>query len=241
MENKILIEDYSPLIDHYYDILNSDRPLKEELDLVVSMLKAKSLSFYNLSKTKNLYWEFCSSRTYRNTYNDRLNKYLDKNEDDGKSQDDFVENEIRLINYILKSEYVNFVDDNVLRKAKEQSEIKLKFLTSLMSPKKMLIKNEKRIEPNLFTSQKAEDLFNRYYNETKDSKSILTEMSFIYRQMYQDGHIIEYVRPEIFKTVISKPPFNILLEHSLKPFNIVNTVTRSNLYKNLKDLIFNHI
>ncbi|MDR7208407.1 hypothetical protein [Flavobacterium piscis] len=239
MKNNILKEEYFKLIDHYYDVLlYTESPQAEQLDLIIELVKSKSISLYSLSKSENLHWNFCSFRTYSNTYIDRLNKYLDVNDDTGKNEEDFAKDELRFLHFLLNSEYTMFIDDSISQKVKEQTDKKIQFLTSKISTEKITPK-KKAID--IFTSNEAEELFNHYVKETENTPHILAEMSFIYRRMYKDGYINEYVRPEMFKKEINKPPFNIFIEHPLKSLEKVDQISRSNIYKNLKTQTVNKI
>ena len=194
-----------------------------------------SIELYDVSKKENLYWPFCSSRTYANTYIERLNRYLDFNNDEGKSEVDFIESELRHINFQLKSDYINFIDKLISKKVTDESEKTILFLNSI-------IKNEQPLQKgknNVFTSDKAEELFNRLWENYKDDKKrILTNISFIYRVMYSDGFINVYVKPEIFKKEIDKAPYNIEIYYNLKSLNVVNQKHRLNTYKEIKELVF---
>jgi hypothetical protein len=227
--------EYYKLIDHYYDLITSDVPQKEHLETILKLVKSMSLELYDISKKENLYWPFCSSRTYSNTYKERLNRYLDFNDDEGKSEADFVESELRHINFQLKSDYINFIDKLIYKKVIDESKKTILFLDSI-------IKNEhppQKDKINIFTSDKAEELFNRLWeNYIDDKKRILTNISFIYRVMYSDGFINTYVRPEIFRKEIDKAPYNIETNHSLKILDKVNQKHRLNLYQEIKELVF---
>jgi hypothetical protein len=227
--------EYYKLIDQYYDVMSSDSPQKEHLATILNLVKNMSIELYDISKKENLHWPFCSSRTYANTYKERLNRYLDINDDEGKSEVDFVESELRHINFQLKSDYINFIDKLISKKIIDESEKTILFLDSI-------IKNEhppQKNKINVFTSDKAEELFNRLWeNYLDDKKRILTNISFIYRVMYSDGFINSYVRPEIFRKEIDKAPYNIETSYSLKNLNKVNQKHRLNLYKEIKELVF---
>jgi hypothetical protein len=228
-------KEYYKLIDHYYDVITSDAPEKEHLATILNLVKTMSLELYEISKKENLYWPFCSSRTYINTYKERLNGYLDINDDDGKSEVDFVESELRHINFQLNSDYINFIDKLISTKIADESGKKIQFLGAI-------IKNEhipQNDKINVFISDKAEELFNRLWeNYKEDSKHTLTNISFIYRTMYRDGFINEYVKPEIFKKEIEKAPYNIEISHSLKSLDTINQKHRLNSYKETKELVF---
>lgn len=237
MKNNILKEEYFKLVDHYYDVLlYSENPQSEQLNHIIDLVRSKSILLYSISKSENLHWNFCSFRTYNNNYIERLNKYLDDNDDDGKNEEDFVKNELLLLRFLLNNEYKIFIDGSISQKVKEQTDRKIQFLKSKISSEK-IVSPKKTID--IFTSKEAEKLFNCYLKETENTPHILTEMSFLYRRMHKDGYINEYVRPEMFKKELSKPPFNIFIEHSLKSLEIVDSISRTNIYKDLKSQMIN--
>lgn len=238
MENTNLKEEYLGLIDHYYNVeMYSETLQLEELNLITEILKAKSIPFYSLSKSENIHWSFCSFRTYVNTYSARLNKYLDENDDNGNTEEDFVKSELVTLNFLLKSNQVNFIADSILQKVKLETGKKVHYLKSKLGSEKDL----KKKAISIFTSEEAEKLFTRYLHETENDSKVLAKISFIYRVMYADSYINEYVKPEIFKNEISKSPYDILIEHSLKSLEAVNKTERLKLYNNLKILTFKKI
>lgn len=229
--------EYYKLIDHYYDVITSDSHQKEHLETILDIVKTTSLELYDISKKENLYWPFCSSRTYANTYKERVNKHLDFNDDEGKSEADFIESELRHINFQLNSDYIDFIHKSISQKVIDESQKKILFLDSI---------NRKEHPPQegknyIFTSHKAEELFNRLWENYKDDKKrTLTNISFIYRIMYSDGFINTYVRPEIFRKEIEKAPYNIETNYSLKNLDKVNQKHRLNLYKEIKELVLKY-
>ena len=238
MINHNINTEYLDLINDYYDVLMSDNPQQEHLDKIVDLLKRNFLQFYESSKRNNYYWHFCSNRTYTNTFDERLNHYLNIHDDEGNNEIDFVNSELRQIYYMIKSENINFVDESLIEKIKKETQKKIVFLRSKLPKKEnIFITNSSQI----FTSGKAKELFQRYLEETEGDTNVLTKISFIYRVMFLDKLINEYVRPEIFKKEISKPPYNIDIEHSLKTLEKVSSVTKLNFYKSLKQLILNTV
>lgn len=238
MINHSINTEYLDLIDDYYNVLMSDDYQKEHLDEIVDLIKRNSIKFYVDSKRNNYYWHFCSTRTYINTYEDRLNNYLNRLDDEGNNEIDFVNSELEHIYYMIKSENITFVDESLLEKIKKETEKKIFFLRSKL-PKKEYTSITNSID--IFTSEKAKILFNQYLEDTSEDTNVLTKISFIYRVMYQDRLINEYVRPEMFKNEISKHPYNIVIEHSLKTLDKVSSITKLNFYKSLKELILNAV
>ena len=238
MINRNINTDYLELVNDYYDVLMSDNHQKEHLDKIIDLLKRNSIRFYEDSKRYNYYWPFCSNRTYINTYKDRLNNYLNRNDDEGNNEIDFANFELQHINFMIKSDYITFIDESLIEKLKKETQKKITFLRSkLPEIEKTPIINSIEI----FTSEKAKELFHRYLEETIEDKYVLTKISFIYRVMYNDKLLYDHIQPEIFKNEIRKPPYNLEIEHSLKSLNIVNSVKRSNFYKTLKELILNTV
>lgn len=92
--------------------------------------------------------------------------------------------------------------------------------------------------PEIFTP-KGYKLFERLYEENKDSKTLLAAFSFIYRSMYKDGYILEHVKPEVFKAWLSKEPYSIVLDQGLKTYDRCLTSQKKNAYSIAKELIQN--
>lgn len=227
---------YSISTIFFKDEIHKTNILKSIEEVICSCFK----EMYTRSKIENFYWNFCSSRTYKSTYDERLNEYLDRNDDDGKDEGDFVKNELKLLAFHMESDYLNFIDNSIVQKIKDQAEEKIKFLSSKISTEVIPTADLVVKGINIFTSKKAEDLFVSYWECYKeDGKRVLANFSFIYRVMYRDGYINEYVRPEMFKNEISKAPYNIFIEHSLKTINLVDSVERKNRYYLLKQQIKN--
>ena len=120
MINHNINTEYLDLINDYYDVLMSDNPQQEHLDKIVDLLKRNFLQFYESSKRNNYYWHFCSNRTYTNTFDERLNHYLNIHDDEGNNEIDFVNSELRQIYYMIKSENINFVDESLIEKIKKE-------------------------------------------------------------------------------------------------------------------------
>lgn len=238
MINQNLNTDYLELINEYFDVTMSDNYEHEHLETILDLLKKSSVRFYENSKVNNYYWHFCSNRTYLKTFEERLNHYLNIHDDEENNEIDFVNSELQHINFMIKSDYITFVDESLIEKLKKETRKKITFLRSKLPEKeKKPIINSLEI----FTSVKARILFNRYLEDTSEDTNVLTKISFIYRVMYNDKLLHEYIRPEVFKNEIRKPPYNIEIEHSLKSLNIVNSVKRSNFYRTLKELVLNTV
>ena len=225
---------YLDLMNDYDDVLMSDDPQQEHLDVIVDLLKHNFSQFYESSKRNNYYWHFCSYRTYINTFDERLNHYLNIHDDEGNNEIDFINSELKYIHYLIKSETITFVDESSIEKIKKETRKKITFLRSKL-PENGNTRISNSIE--IFTSRKAKELFQRYLEETEEDTNVLAKISFIYRVMFRDKLINEYIRPEIFKKEISKNPYNIDIEHSLKSLEKVSSVTKLNFYKSLKQII----
>lgn len=69
--------------------------------------------------------------------------------------------------------------------------------------------------PEVFPCYSSYSLFMNWHNEFITSKNQLAHYSVIYRLMYNDGLIMSYFRPEMYKNWLIKAPFNLDLKHSL--------------------------
>lgn len=95
--------------------------------------------------------------------------------------------------------------------------------------------------PETFPNPLSFRLFERLYNEYKDSKTLLADFSFIYRKMYgkNGDYLHEFVKPETFKIFLRKEPFNIDLDHQLKRLEDCKTDSKERNYQTIFDLIKN--
>ncbi len=208
----------------------------EILSLIKIKVKNLFKDAYLNSKIENEHWSFCSFRTYKNTYSKRKSSFLDLNDDRNKTSNDFIESEIRTIESLKKSILHDILDLETKKGVLEEINKKIHFLNIEINND-----TEKPTAPltSIFSSQNAAILFERYYSDyISCNKNKLVELSFIYRKMYQDKLINEYIKPEMFKNYISKPPFELEIDHSLKTYDNCKTTTRNTNYSNLHQIIF---
>jgi hypothetical protein len=100
-----------------------------------------------------------------------------------------------------------------------------------------VVKNKKDKDhqyPRIFKDSYSFRLFERLFNDYKNSINLLADFSFIYRKMEGEGCIL--VKPEEFKLWLSKEPFSIVLEHGLKTLENCYTEVKGLNYNNSKEL-----
>jgi hypothetical protein len=88
--------------------------------------------------------------------------------------------------------------------------------------------------PRIFKDLFSFKLFKRLYENYKTSNNQLADFSFIYRKMKKDEHIL--VRPEEFKSWLSKEPFSINLGPGIKTIDKCSTASKEINYNNSKEL-----
>jgi len=91
--------------------------------------------------------------------------------------------------------------------------------------------------PDVFLNEKAYELFENLHELNKNKTNRLVEYSFIYRKMYKEKLIKETAKPEIFRRLIRKKPFEIDLDYKLKTLDNCSPKNRVDNYILQKQLI----
>lgn len=89
------------------------------------------------------------------------------------------------------------------------------------------------IFPNVFSFMLFECLHNHY----KDSNNLLADYSFVYRKMWDLGHILEYQKSEMFRDWISKEPYEIVVGSKFKTLDRCKTDSKENNFNLTFDLV----
>jgi hypothetical protein len=144
------------------------------------------------------------------------------------TESDFVEEEIELLS-VLKER----LNDRYLNKARN---IYLNYLNEIKVDDQSL--KSVNPYPEIFTP-KGFLLFDRLYNEYRDSGTLLADFSFIYRILVKskEQFIHNHIKPEIFKDWLCKEPYSICLDHQLKTLDRCSNRNKLNSFQNAKDLI----
>ncbi len=87
----------------------------------------------------------------------------------------------------------------------------------------------------VFSSLEAYKLFEKLYETYKDTKTPLVDYSFIYRKMYDDGYILEYFKPGMYRNWLSKH-YEIELD-KLKTIHECTIDSRIQNYNTIKELL----
>lgn len=90
--------------------------------------------------------------------------------------------------------------------------------------------------PQVFPNLKSFQLFQKLFEDFKDSNSKIADFSFIYRKMYDDGYILNHFKPQMFIGWISKEPYCINLD-KIKTLNDCNTNQKVKTYTTTKELM----
>lgn len=147
--------------------------------------------------------------------------------------------------------YNPFQDDilklgKVIMKNYPDEKIKLKLDIENIGTEKEpeLLKNEPQPKPKnenpypeIFPDVFSFTLFERLHNDYKDSNNLLADYSFIYRKMWDLGHILNYQKPEMFKDWLSKEPYKIVLGNKFKTLDHCKTDSKENNFNLTFDLI----
>ncbi len=98
--------------------------------------------------------------------------------------------------------------------------------------------NEKQANPypQVFSNLKSFQLFEKLFNQFKDSSNKLADFSFIYRKMFGDKYILNHFKPQMFIEWVNKEPFKISLD-KIKTLNDCSTSQKVNTYATTKELI----
>lgn len=91
--------------------------------------------------------------------------------------------------------------------------------------------------PEIFPDAFSFQLFNRLYENYKDSNNPLADFSFIYRKMYSLNYILEYQKPEMFKSWLSKEPFGIILDSKFKTLDRCRTDAKADNFSIIIELV----
>lgn len=208
----------------------------EIIESIKSNIKLLFSELYNKSKIENYFWQYCSYRTYQNTYEIRKNKFLDIYNDLNLTENDFHLREKYSINFFKNNSITKIIDQATSEKMTKEFEKKISFIESQNGD---LIIEDLNNNFSIFTSKKAEKLFERYFDSyIKDNPNKLIESSFIYRKMHRKMQIHNSIRAEMFKNFISNPPFNVEINSSLKTYDNCKSKKRESNYNLIKELVF---
>ncbi len=218
------------------NLFENESHKSEIIESIQSHIKSLFSELYNKSKIENYFWQYCSFRTYQNTYEIRKNKFLDIYDDINLTENDFHLSEIYSINYFKNNSISKIIDLATLEKMKQEFEKKISFIKS---QSKNLTIEDLNNNISIFTSIEAKKLFERYFDSyIKDNLNKLAETSFIYRKMHAKGLIYDYISPEMFKNYLSKPPYIIEINSSLKTYTICKTKERETNFSTIYELVF---
>ncbi len=219
---------------NYFNDEKHKEIILEEIRLNIKQLFSE---LYHTSKQENYYWDFCSARVFINTFYDRSEEFLNNYDDVGKSISDFLELNLNSIKSNSNSNLLDLINPELKSIILNQEKEKTKFLNEKVSLKSdyLITKNETPV----FVSEKAQDLFMRYYDEhIVSTKNKLVEVSFIYRKMYDMKLIHQFIKPENFKSYISDFPLYLEINSSLKTYSLSKSPLRETNFNSLFELTF---
>lgn len=91
--------------------------------------------------------------------------------------------------------------------------------------------------PQIFVSVKGYNLFDELHSEFKGSNTILADYSFIYRMMIKENYILDFLKPEMFRSWLCQEPFSIVLDNKLKTLDRCTTVLKQTAYNTIKNKV----
>ena len=127
------------------------------------------------------------------------------------------------------------------KKEKEKEKEKVKIIENYVASNKFQMHNNLNSISQIFTNSFGHNFFEDLHLEFKDSNSVLADYSFIYRMMVEDKLIIDYIKPEMFKSWLKQDPFNINLENKLKTLDRCKTSIKVKIYYNIKSNVKNNL
>ncbi|WP_423740518.1 hypothetical protein V8245_05230 [Flavobacterium columnare] len=216
---------------------------KEELKIQIKkLIFIKSVEVFNSSKEESAYWDYCSFSVYNDKYQEMLNAFLKDDNKNHNNEELFIELELSKYNRLLE----NFEKKNYSTEIKPALEKKIAFLSDKFNSQSLIPHvdysdiNTNEVEDSYpFKNIKSLELFNQYFEKYKNDKHIYAHLSFVYRTMVNEGYIREECKPENFKLILNKSPYELYIEHkSFKKLYQLKNKSRENYYYELKDSIF---
>lgn len=98
------------------------------------------------------------------------------------------------------------------------------------------LETTKNPHPQIFSNTHAYGLFQTLFEQFKTTQNKIADFSFIYRQMYKDGLILDSFKPQMFINWINKEPYNISLD-KLKTLDNCSTTHKVQTYNTTKELL----
>lgn len=218
------------------NLFNDEEHKNQILEEILYYIKVVFLDLYEKSKIENYFWSYCSFRTYINTYDKRKHVFLNKYDDLNLNVDNFNNCEIYTLSFHKANSISTLLERDLSDKIEQELNKKISFVNSQKKePSAESINNSFSI----FTSKSAEKLFERYFeNYIKCNDNKLAETSFLYRKMHAKGLIHDSIRPEMFKNFLSKPPYILEINSSLKTYDICKTKEREIYFSTIYELVF---
>lgn len=250
--------DYLFLVDDDVNLKEWEKAEKEKLNnIFLKMVK-------DLNQKKNFFFG-CSFANYEYNYTNRLNQFLANfydatelefiNEEleflenilydlqnsegahDGYSQSG-IRNFLKAYDVISITGYKQYLFSH--NKKVEFLELK-KNNIEVVSPKvnqpiDLGLNQSTNPYPQVFSNLKSFQLFEKLFNQFKDSNSKMADFSFIYRKMVEDNYIFSHFKPQMFIEWVNKEPFKINLD-KVKTLNDCSTSQKINTYTTTKELI----
>lgn len=254
VDSRIDMYAFSFLEMHKFIVKRTNSTIDEIYENLLMMSDDKHLS----------YLDYAEDRIKRDVVKDIdnifLDKWIDKFELEGL-EFPFTENEdLKGLLSNTIDEYMYFVSPKDQLAMQVQKDFylysyylgKMKILNFIENKKKNFIQNNISIKdlvnehvdsinpenpyPQIFSNAKAFHLFDRLFEQFKDSKNQMADFSFIYRMMFNDGFILSHFKPQMFIDWIDAEPYKISLD-KIKTMGDCSTEQKIRTYSNTKEII----
>jgi hypothetical protein len=239
--HKYLINRTNSTIDeiHLNLLMMSDDKHLSYLNYVEERIKRDVLSNIDSSfidkwikkfEIKEIEFPFTENNDLKNILSNTIDEYMyfvyTEDELDMQIQKDFYLyayylGKIKIIDFI-ESKRKDFVQNNVA-------------ITNLNNEQKEYLITENPY-PQIFSNLKAFHLFDRLFEQFKDSKNQIADFSFIYRMMFKESFILPHFKPQMFIDWIDVEPYKISLE-KIKTIGDCSTEQKIRTYNNTKEII----
>jgi hypothetical protein len=179
---------------------------------------------------KELEFPFTENNDLKNILSNTIDEYMyfvyTKDELDMQIQKDFY----LYAYYLGKIKIIDFIESK-----------RKNFVQNVISIKDLSNENDESIKtenpyPQIFSNLKAFHLFDRLYEQFKDSKNQIADFSFIYRMMFNESFILPHFKPQMFIDWIDVEPYKISLE-KIKTMGDCSTEQKIRTYNNTKEII----
>lgn len=219
-----LRDEYLYYVDYFNVLISISNLFKRNEN---EKLKTNSSQCFVCEKLKEINIE-----SYQKVFNNNLTDKVTLHNVDKNNLDNLIKSAREIIRVINVKEnqlkiHNNYPDPN-----------KDKLVSNNQTNSKELDDLKKLVNPypQIFSNIASFNLFERLYEQFKDSKNQLADFSFIYRMMFNDGYILSHFKPQMFIDWIDNEPYKISLD-KIKTMRDCSTEQKMRTYSNTKEII----